>query len=124
MVVGLDLDNVGEEIAPLESEVLNDQVELVVGVFNAGDRNIANLVDEFGMDVLAYIRPYLRLELEGALLVVVMVLGETRPVLTEALVERIFTEGDEPGLNLVEQSVLMTLVLLVEEDTTSINQAV
>ena len=44
-VVGLELDDVGEEVAALEGEVLHDEVERVVGVLDARNRDVANLED-------------------------------------------------------------------------------
>ena len=42
-VVRLHGDDVGEDVAALEREVLNDEVELIVGVFDARDGDVANL---------------------------------------------------------------------------------
>jgi len=89
MVVRLDLDGVGEQVASLEGKVLDDQVELVVGILNAGDGDISDLVDELGQDDLADVIPQLGLEGERAVLVEEDILGEAGPVLAETLVEGI-----------------------------------
>ena len=64
VVVGADLDDVGEEVAARKHEVLDDNVERVVGVLDARDGNISELIDERGQDLLTNITPKLRLELE------------------------------------------------------------
>lgn len=42
-VVGLNGYDVGEEVAALEREVLDDEVERVIGVFDAGDGDVSDL---------------------------------------------------------------------------------
>lgn len=51
-------------------------------------------------------------------------LGEALPIFAKARVERIISPRAEPVLNLVEQVVLMRAILVVEELTPSILQAV
>lgn len=41
--MGLDGNDVREQVAALESEVLNDEVERVIGVLDAGDGNVSDL---------------------------------------------------------------------------------
>ena len=84
VVVGADLDDVGEEVAARKHEVLDDNVERVVGVLDARDGHVANLVDNVGKDGVTDVGPELRLEGETALGVEEKVLGEARPVLAEA----------------------------------------
>ncbi len=39
----LHTDNIGEQVATRECEVLDDEVEVVIGVLNAWDRNVSDL---------------------------------------------------------------------------------
>lgn len=57
VVVRLDLDGVGEQVASLERQVLDDEVKHVVGVLDARDGDVSDLVDELGKDDLADIVP-------------------------------------------------------------------
>ena len=84
VVVGANLDDVGEEVATREHEVLDDDVEGIVGILDARDGDVADLVDDVGQDGVADVGPELRLEGETALGVEEKVLGEARPVLAEA----------------------------------------
>ena len=43
VVVRANLDNVGEEVAAREDEVLDNDVERVVGVLDARDRDVSDL---------------------------------------------------------------------------------
>jgi hypothetical protein len=43
VVVSLERDDVGEEIASGECEVLDDKVERLVGVLDTRDRDVSNL---------------------------------------------------------------------------------
>jgi hypothetical protein len=57
IVVRLDLDDVREEVLALEREVLDDEIELVVGVLDARDGDVANLLDDRGEDNAADVLP-------------------------------------------------------------------
>lgn len=74
----------------------------------------------FGRNIV----PELRLEGKRAVLVKEDILGEAYPVLAETVVEGIIAECHEPGLNLVKERVLVTLVLLVKEGATGVDKAV
>jgi hypothetical protein len=52
-----DFDNIGEEVPSLESEVLNNEIKPFVGVFDAWNWNIADLLNERRDDHLADIPP-------------------------------------------------------------------
>ena len=64
VVMGLDGDDVREEVATLKREVLNDEVERVVGVLDTRDGDVSNLLNEGRHDNAADIVPELGLELE------------------------------------------------------------
>jgi len=74
-VVRFERDDVGEKILALESEVLNDQIESVVGVFDARDRDVTDLVDDSWQDNSANISPQMRFELQISLRVKQEILG-------------------------------------------------
>lgn len=66
IVVRLDLNNVWEQVLSLEGEVLDDEVELVVGVLDARDGDVANLLDDSREDDAADVLPERRLEGQAA----------------------------------------------------------
>ena len=109
------LDDVGEEVRSREDEVLNDQVDLVIGVFCSWDGNVADLLDDSGEDDLSDIVPQLGLERQVALRVEEQVLGESLEIVAQSLVQRVIGQSGEPKLNLVKESLLVTLVLVGEE---------
>lgn len=123
-VVRIDGDDIGQQILALHSEVLDDEIHRVVGVLDARDRDVPDVVDELRDDDAAQVRPEMRLECEVAVGAEQEVLGETLPVLAETRVERVVAECEGPGLDLVEQVVLVRTVLLVEERVARVAQAV
>jgi hypothetical protein len=85
--VGLDSDDVREQVAALEGEVLDDEVERVIGVLDTRDGNISDLLNESRHNDATDVVPELGLELERTLGVEEKVLSETSPVVAKALVE-------------------------------------
>jgi hypothetical protein len=85
--VGLDGDDVREQVAALEGEVLDDEIERVVGVLDARDGDISDLLNESRHNDAADVVPEFGLELERTLRVEEKVLSESSPVVAEALVE-------------------------------------
>lgn len=83
-----------------------------------------HLINDRWQDNLSDVHPKLRLPLEAALGVEQQVLGEPRPILSEALVERVIAHGAEPVTGAVDEIVKVTLVLVVVELTSRIAQAV
>lgn len=114
-VVGSDGDEVGEEVWSGEDEVLDDNVDRVVRVLGSWDGDVSDLSNERGQDNILDVLPESALEGEVALVVEEEVLGESLDVLAESDVERVVAEGSEPVLDLVEQVLLVTLVLVAEE---------
>jgi hypothetical protein len=113
--VGLERDDVGQEVGALEDEVLDDEVDLLVGVLDAGDGDVADLLDERGKDLLADVVPELGLELERAVVVKEDVLGEPLPVLAKADVDGVGAHRLEELGDRVKEVVLVGGVLVVEE---------
>jgi len=56
----LDLEDVREEIAALQREVLNDEIKCLVGVLDAWDGDICDLAGELGHDDCAEVVPELK----------------------------------------------------------------
>lgn len=98
----LDRDEVREEIASAEREIFDDEIQCVVGVLNARDGDVPDLmrmsmrqqldvytntypVDDRRQDDLADVHPELGLELECALAIEEQVLREACPVVSEAI---------------------------------------
>ena len=67
-------------------------------------------------------RACLRLEREATFAAEEQVPREAIPVLTETVVEGVLAPSDKPGLDLVEETVLVALVFLVEEHAASIDE--
>jgi hypothetical protein len=114
-LVGLNLDNVGDNVGSREDQVLDDQVDLVVRVLGSRNGDVTDSSNNLGENLGSNVLPQLGLEGEVALLVEEQVLGEPLDVVTETLVERVIGEGGEPELDLVGQSLLVSPVLLGEE---------
>ena len=91
-LAGLAQTHVRQQIGRRERQVLDDEVELVVGVLDARDRDVAGLVDEGREDDRAQVLPEVLLVLQVAIAVEEQVLGELLPVVAELLVERIVAE--------------------------------
>lgn len=87
IILRLNRHDVREEVTALERKVLNDKVKRVVRVLDAWDGDVPDLLNELGHDDSANVVPQLGLELEGTFGVEEEVLGETGPVVAEALVE-------------------------------------
>lgn len=73
---------------------------------------------------MADVVPEMGLELEVTVRAKEEVLGETLPVLAEAVVERVVGERGEPVLDRVEKSILVAGVLLIEELVASVLETV
>lgn len=86
-VVRLKLDNVGEEVAALQGEVLNDEVQRIVTVLDTGNRDVADLLDEGGEDDFTDVTPELGLEFERTFAVEEEVACEAGPVFTKLFVK-------------------------------------
>ncbi len=69
MVVHVHGDEVREEVLARQSQVLDDEIQSFVRVLDAGDRDIADLLDEARNDLLTDVGPKLRLELKVAVAV-------------------------------------------------------
>lgn len=57
VVVGLELDDVGEKVGSLEDEVLDDEVDLLVGVLDSRDGDVSDLVDDRGENLVLQVFP-------------------------------------------------------------------
>ena len=99
IVPGRHGNDIGEQVLAREGEVLDDEVESIVGVLNAGDGDVTNLTDDCRQNDLADVVPKMRFELERAFAIEEEVLCETSPVFTESLVQRVFTHLLEPVAN-------------------------
>ena len=81
----------------------------------SNNSKVTNPFDDAGQDNFADVHPELRLPLEAALGIKQQVMGKTRPVLAEALIERIVAHGAEPVARPVDEVVEVRLVLVVVE---------
>lgn len=120
--------HVGQDVGRRKDQVLDDEIELVVCVLDARDRNVAGLVDERRQDDRAQVLPEVLLVLQVAVAVEQQVLGQLGPVLAELLVERVVAElctsarrrrraaySEREVLDRVEQVLAVAAVLVREE---------
>ena len=91
VVVDVHGDDVGEDILTREREVLEDEVDLLVGVFDARDRNVAQLLDEARDDLLTDIRPQCGFEFEIAFRVKEQVLRQLPKIVSEPDTRRVMS---------------------------------
>ena len=96
VVLGSNVDDVGEQVFAREREILNDEVEGIVCILDAWNGNVADLTDDGWEDNFANISPQVALELQRALTIEKEILRETSPVLAKTLVQRIFPHLLEP----------------------------
>ena len=83
-VVALDSDNIGEEIGSGKDEVLDDQINVVVGELGSRDGNVSNLLDKGWEEYVSDVVPQVRLEGKVTLRVEEQVLGESLDVITQS----------------------------------------
>lgn len=118
----LDVDNVGEKVRTRKDQVLNNQVDAVVGVLSAGNGDVADLLEKHRDQDLSNIVPKLGLESKVTFVVEEQVFEESLDVVTKSDVERVFAKGCEPDLELVEKKFLVGLVLLLEESSARLSK--
>ena len=92
-------DDVREQVLAREGEVLDDEVEGIVGVLNTRDGDVTDLADDGRQNNLANVVPKIGFELQRAFAVEEEVSCEASPVLTESLVQRVFTHLLKPVAN-------------------------
>lgn len=85
VVVRIDGNKVGEDVLARKREVLDNEIHLLVGVIDARDRYIANLLDETGDNLVADIAPKLGLELELAVAIEQKVLRQLGEVVSKSI---------------------------------------
>lgn len=98
----LNLDEIGQQVRDLDVEVLDDNVELVVGVLCSGDGQVADLRCDSGDNDVAQVVDEVRLVLEVSVAVKGKVLDELLDVDAKLLVERVLVVGKEELLDRVE----------------------
>lgn len=89
----LNVDNVGEKVRTGKDQVLDDQVDTVVGVLSAGDGNVVDLLEKHRQQNLSNIVPKLGLESKVTFVVEEQVLAESLDVVTKTDVEGVFAKG-------------------------------
>lgn len=116
------MDKVREEVRTGKDQVLNNQIDAVVGVFSAGDGDIADLLEKHREQDLSNIVPKLGLESKVTFMVEEQVLAKSLDVVTKSDVERVLTKGSEPNLELIEKKLLVGLVLILEESSARLSK--
>lgn len=111
VVTSVDLEDVGHQVLALHREVLDHEVDHLVGVLDTGDGDVSDVLEQLRKDRVADVRPEVGLELGVALRVQEEVLGKALPVLAELLVQGVLAHTSEEGLDLLEQTVLVRHIL-------------
>ena len=111
----LNLDDVGQQVGNLDVEVLDNDIELVVGVLCSWDGNVSDLSSYSWDDDLSEVVDEVRLVLQVAITVKSKVLDELLDVNTELLVERVLVVSKEELLDRVEELLSVAAVSLVPE---------
>jgi hypothetical protein len=115
LVARLHGDNLREEVASRECEILDDEMEPVFSVLDARDGigDVADLVHEHGKDRLSKSVPQFRLEFEGALVVEEGILQQANLVLDETRIQLVVTRGLEPHTDGAEKAIEVSIVFVV-----------
>lgn len=112
-----DLKDVGHEVVTLENQVLNDGIKLRVGVLNAGDGNVGNVLHDGRDDDISQVLDQMRLEDGLSVIIVAKVSEQLLAGLTEGLVLRIAVKLLGKELDLVDDTVGVTAVLVAEQES-------
>jgi hypothetical protein len=96
VVPGRHLDDIGEQVLAREREVLDDEVERIVGVLDAGDGDVTNLADDGRQNNFTDVGPKMGLELQRAFAIEEEILREASPILTKSFVQGILAHLLEP----------------------------
>lgn len=112
-----DLKDVGHEVVTLKNQILNDGIKLRVGVLNAGDGNVGNVLHDGRNDDISQVLDQMRLE-DGLAVVIIAKVGEQLLAgLTKGLVLRIAVKLLGKELDLVDDTVGVTAVLVAEQES-------
>lgn len=88
-VVRLKLDNVREQVASLQRKIFDDKVKRLVGIFDARNGNVSNLLDKRRNNNLANVIPQVSFELERSFAIKEQIPGQASPVFAESLIKLI-----------------------------------
>lgn len=113
--MGLNGNNVGEEVLSRQCQVLNHEIQSVVSVLDAGDGYISDSVDESRQDNATNVTPHLALEGQLAFTITRVdedeVLGEFGHSVSQPFVARILADSPNELGNAVDEAIEMGLVL-------------
>jgi hypothetical protein len=98
IVVAAELEKVRCEVVTLQDEVLNDDIGLAVGVLNAWDGYVADVLEEGGKEDFSQVLDQVRLEGGLPVLVVAQIEEELTYVLAEALRDKYSRKAQPIGV--------------------------
>ena len=116
--------DIGHEVVALKNKILDNGIELRIGVLNARDGDIGSLLQDSREDDGSQILDKVRLEGRLAVGVVAKILEELLHGSAEGLVVRILIELISDSLGLVNDTVGVTLVLATEQLAAVVVEAV
>lgn len=120
VVLAGNLQDIGSEVVTLEDKVLDDSIELRVGVLNSGNGDVGNVLQGSRDNDIPQVLEQMGLEDRLAVLVVTKVLEQLCQRLSKGVVLRILVELVGEELDLVNNTVGVAAVLVAEEVSTLI----
>lgn len=124
VVLVSQLKDVGSKIVTLKNKVLDDGVELVIGVLDTRDRDVGNVLKDSGKDDISQIADQMRLEDRLAILIVAEISEQLLERVGKGLVLSVLVELIDQELDLVDNTVGVAAVLVTEEESTLIVELV
>lgn len=115
VVLAGNLADIGCEVVALKNQVLNDGIELRIGVLNARDGNVGRVLHDGWDDNLSQILDQVGLEDGLAVLVVAEIIEQLLAGLGKGVVLRVLVELVDEELDLVKNSVGVASVLVAEQ---------
>ena len=124
IVVIAKLEDVGEEVVALDDEVLDDGINHRVRSFNAGNRNIASVLENTRDDYIGEILDEMQLERGFAILVGAEILEQLLDSQAEGLVLWILVELITKELEFVQNAVGVVAIAIAEEELSLVVQTI
>ncbi|KAI6767974.1 hypothetical protein HG530_005983 [Fusarium avenaceum] len=115
VVLAGDLENVRSEVVTLKNKVLNDGIELRIGVLNSRDGDVSNVLEGSRKDDIPQVLEQMRLEDRLTILVVAKILEQLLERLGKGMVLSVLIELVGKELDLIDDTVGVASVLVTEE---------
>ena len=116
MVVAAELENVRRQVVTLNDQILNDSINHGIGILDARDGNVADILEEGWENDVAEVFDEVRLEFRLAVLVVTQVIEELIHCVGESAILRILVELVGEELCLVNDTIGVIAVTLAKKE--------